>query len=122
MALAFNIKAQDIDFKNGFMHGGILNTAGDYKIEVINSYRNFIVYLYDKNNKPIPNKDITGEVSFYYNHDASINLKLNAGENQSFTAEVKNANYYYCVVSFNIYGKPVSSKFFNLAEIAKKKK
>lgn len=116
------LKAQDSTYSIGKMHGGVLKTVGDYKIEVLNSYKSVTVYIFDKNNKTVANKDITGMVSFYYTHDASLDKKLIPSEEDCFIAEVSNLNYYYCVVRLSIHGKAVSAKFFNIAGIAEKKK
>ena len=115
-----NLKAQDSTFNIGKTHGGVLKAVGDYKIEVLNSYKSITIYISDKNDKSIANKDITGMVSFYYNHDASLEKKLIPSEKDCFVAEVSNLNYYYCVVRLSIQGKPIAAKFFNISGIAEK--
>ncbi len=115
-----SLKAQDTTYSTGKTHGGVLKTVGDYKIEVLNSYKSVTVYISDKNNKKIANKDIEGMVSFYYTHDASLDKKLIATDEDCFIAEVSNLNYYYCVVRLSIRGKAVWAKFFNISGIAEK--
>jgi len=115
-----SLKAQDSTYSIGKTHGGVLKTVGDYKIEVLNSYKSVTVYISDKNNKKIANKGIEGMVSFYYTHDASLDKKLIPTDEDCFIAEVSNLNYYYCVVRLSIRGKVISTKFFNISGIAEK--
>ena len=120
--LVSNINAQDTIKNVGGPHGGILKSVESYKIEMLITYNRIYAYLYNKNVEPIRNKNITGEVVFVYEDNASLNIKLNPYENDGFIADVANPNYSYCTINFNIYGKMITTKFENQPELAKKEK
>ncbi|MEI8137726.1 MAG: hypothetical protein WCH21_10420 [Bacteroidota bacterium] len=117
---ASNIKAQEPIKNIGGPHGGTMKSEQNYKIEMLPSYKQILVYLYDKDVKPIANKGINGEVLFFYGEDVSLNMKLKACEDDGFIAEVAAPNYFYCVVKFNINGKTITTKFENQLELVEK--
>lgn len=119
-ALISTLSAQAI-IKNGTgPHGGSLNVEQGYKIEMIHPPGSVIVYLFDKDMSPISNKDIRAEIMFLYSGNATLNKPLVVSEKNGFTTEVVNQYYFYSIVTFNIAGKIITSKFENPVGMAKK--
>jgi hypothetical protein len=118
----YNVHAQDTISNVSGPHGGKLKAVQNYKIEMLGSYRRVITYLYDKDLKPISNKGINGNILFFYNDNASLNIKLKSYEDNGFYAEVSAIDYFYCIVNLTVYGKTISSKFDNLSQLAEKDK
>ena len=103
-------------------HEGVVKPAGDYNIEVKNSFTNFYAYLLDKKNKPISNKGITCEVRFIFSDNTGISTSLIPYLEDGFTTEKMMPEFYSCRVYFNIQGKSVSAKFENKNTIVQKTK
>jgi|GEM_PF-2405370 len=109
--------------KNGTgPHGGILNVEQGYKIEMINLAGSIIVYLFDKDLGIVSNKDIRAEIMFMYGDNAALNKTLVACEKNGFITEVANQYYFYSIVTFNISGKMITSKFENQSGFAEEEK
>jgi hypothetical protein len=118
----YNAQAQDTISNVSGPHGGKLKSVQNYKIEMLGSYRRVITYLYDNDLKPISNKGINGNILFFYNDNASLNMKLKSYETNGFYAEVSAIDYFYCIVNLTVYGKTISAKFDNLSQLAEKDK
>ncbi len=121
MILVSSIKAQDTTHIINAPHGGILKNIQSYKIEAVESYGCVSIYVYDDALKPIPNKGISGEILFFYNNDAGINVALIPKLNNSFVAEVLNSDYYYYTVNLKVNNNTIKAKFNNLTGLADRK-
>jgi ABC-type cobalt transport system substrate-binding protein len=103
-------------------HQGTVKKAGEYNIEVKNSYTNFYAYLLDKKSKPISNKGISCEVKFVFGDHTGISIPLIPYKDDGFTTEDVVPEFYSCSVNFNVMGKLISAKFENENTIAQKNK
>lgn len=123
LALAFlgilnSFYAQVIIKNNIGPHGGILNVAKNYKIEMTNSPGSVDVYLFDTDMEVVSNKNVRAEIMFVYSSNNTINKTMIACGKNGFTTEVGNQFYFYSIVTFNISGKIVTSKFENQMGLA----
>ena len=119
-ALVGTFNAQVVIKSKTGPHGGVLNVEQGYKIEMIDPPGSVVVYLFDKNLEAVIDKDIRAEIMFVYAENAVLNKTLVACEKNGFEAGVENQYYFYSVVTFNISGKIITSKFENLFGLADK--
>lgn len=124
IVLIASAKAQDtINYLSG-PHGGLLKSVENYKIETINTYGCITAYLFDGTLTLIPNKFVSGNITFFYNNGASLNNNLVLTGTDSFTADVANINYQYYIIYFKVNEQYISTRFNNylgIAEIENKK-
>ncbi len=118
--LSLGLDGQVSDRGGSGPHGGLLNFTPYYKIEMTSSNGCLIAYLYDKDMTPISNKGISGEILLVYSDNASISKKLNLYEGDGLMIEEASPYYIYCVLTLNISGKMITSKFINQYGLADK--
>ena len=111
---------QDTLKTNMGAHGGKAKRAGNYYIEVLDSPGNVYAFLLNHDLKPIPNKNILGQMTLYFPNDVCIDYPLKPYGFDGFFAEVPNG-FYMCKVIFAINGKRVFATFDNETEIVEKK-
>ncbi|WP_138994300.1 hypothetical protein [Larkinella sp. C7] len=97
-------------------HGGTVQTAGDYHIEMVISENMLSFYLLDGKENTLSNKGITGDATFEFASKATTKLPLKTGDKDAFQVDVPKANLFaHCTVSLTVKGKTISSKFKNTA-------
>jgi len=112
--------AQDTLKTNIGPHSGKAKRAGNYYIEVLDSPGNIYAFLLNHDLKPMSNKNITGQMTLYFQDDVSTDYPLKPYGTDGFFAECPNG-FYSCKVTFNIANKKVSALFDNETEIVEKK-
>lgn len=120
IVITTSLKAQDPTLYISGPHGGLLKTVENYKIEFIPAFDCITTYLFDTDFKVIPNKFITGSIMFFYTNEGSLHKYLLPNGTDSFSADVPNANYNYCIMDFKINEKSIRVKFDGFLGIAKK--
>lgn len=95
-------------------HGGMVQTAGKYHIEMVKGADNISFYLLDAKEKTVSNKGIKGNAVFEFANKTQANLPLKSGSENAFLVSKPQASIFaYCTVSFNVKGKNISTKFKN---------
>lgn len=102
-------------------HGGELKQAESFNIEMLSSFPNLYVYLFDQKLQPINNKEVTCEIKFFFPDHTSKDLNLKPFEEDGFVIETSKIVYNACKVTFNVSGRPVSAMFEREHSIVKKK-
>ena len=103
-------------------HGGAMKQADNYYfIEMKNPYGNFFAYLLDKNYKLMSNKGISCEVRFFAHDNTTTDVALKPFGEDGFSAEVS-IPYQSCRITFQVFGKPVTTLFENETLMVEKKK
>ena len=122
-ALLSTLNGQVVIIKNKTgPHGGVVNVEKGYKIEMLDSPVSVVVYLFDTDMEVVSNKNIQAEIMFVYANNVTLNKSMLACEKNGFIVDVGSQYYLYSVVTFNISGKMISSKFENLLGLAEKDK
>jgi hypothetical protein len=100
-------------------HGGKIEEAGGYHIELVNKDGKVLVYLLDGKAKPMSNKGITGSATLLFSNKTTSKANLKPEGDEGFTIDLKNASDFATViVSFKINGKAATAKFKNQAATA----
>lgn len=95
-------------------HGGKVQTAGNYHIEMVKGTDKISFYLLDAKDKTISNKGIKGNAVFEFANKTQANLPLMTGDENAFLVSNPRASIFaFCTVSFKVKGKNVSTKFKN---------
>ena len=102
-------------------HDGTVKPAGNYNIEMKNSYDNFYAYLLDKKRNPISNTEIYCEVKFIFPDSTSTVIPLKPFEEDGFSIESGSLKFYSCRIYFKVSGKLISASFDNESLIVLKK-
>ena len=102
-------------------HGGKLQQADDFNIEMKTSYPHFYTYLLNKQCQPISNKGVSCEIKFFFPDGTTFDTPLKPYEEDGFTMESSISSYNSYRVTFHAFGKIVSAKFENENAIVKKK-
>lgn len=102
-------------------HNGIVKPAGEYNIEMKNTYDYFFAYLLDKNQEPIPNKGMQCEVKFIHPDTTSTTIPLKPFEEDGFSSAIHSIKFSSCRVYFRVKGKLISAQFDNQNLIVQKK-
>ena len=102
-------------------HDGIVKPAGEYNIEMRNTYDYFFAYLLDKNQNPLPNKGIKCEVKFIHADTTSTVIPLKSFGDDGFSAATHSLKFNSSRIYFNVRGKLISAQFENQNLIVEKK-
>jgi hypothetical protein len=97
-------------------HGGTVQKAGEYYIEMKTPEKKFYAYLLDKKFKTISNKDLSGNARFFFPDSTTFDIPLKPAEENAFTCLVP-GNFYACNITFNFMGNSISAKFSNPKQI-----
>ncbi|MES2140719.1 MAG: hypothetical protein V4511_13505 [Bacteroidota bacterium] len=92
-------------------HGGELEPAENFNIELKEAFPNLQCYLLDQKLLPISNKGVLCEIRFFLPNETSVDLNLKPFEDDGFILESNTIVYNSCRVTFNMSGKSVSAKF-----------
>ena len=114
----FGAMAQDHDNSKA-PHGGKVEEAGQYHIEVVTKDNKLSFFLLDGKAKAMSNKGISGSVLLQFADGKTKTVVLTAAGTDGFDAKDAIAiTYTKAIVTFKVKGKTVSSKF---STVAKKK-
>lgn len=95
-------------------HGGIIQNAGDYKIEMVERENNCSFYLTDAKGKTVSNKGVTGTVVFEFFNKTKATNAISLDKGNALFVEVPRASIYtYCTISAIVKGKTISARFKN---------
>jgi len=95
-------------------HGGIVQTAGDYHIEMLKVANKINFYLLDAKENTISNKAIKGSAVFEFSNNTKTTVPLKNSEKDVFVVDNPKASIFtYCTVSLMVKGKNVTAKFKN---------
>ena len=120
LAFGVIIYAQDTLKASIGPHGGKAKRAGNYYIELLDSPGNIYAFPLNHDLKPITNKNITGQMTLYFQNDVSVDYPLKPHGADGFFAEVPNG-FYSCKVTLYISNKKTTAVFNNETEIVEKK-
>ena len=102
-------------------HGGRLQEAEKFNIEVNTSNSEFYAYLLNKQYKPISNKGVTCEIRFLFPDNTNLDVTLKPYQEDGFRIESSISGYHSYRVIFNAFGENISAKFVNQINIVQKK-
>ena len=102
-------------------HGGRLQEAENFNIEVNTTYSEFYAYLLNKQYKPISNKGVTCKIRFLFPDSTNIDVTLNPYKEDGFRIESSVSGYRSYRVIFNAFGENISAKFENQIAIVQEK-
>ncbi|MBC7642628.1 MAG: hypothetical protein H7174_09895 [Flavobacterium sp.] len=95
-------------------HGGIIQNAGDYKIEMVERENNISFYVLDAKGKIVSNKKVTGTVEFEFFNKTKATNPITLDINDALFVKVPRANIYtYCTITILVKGKTITAKFRN---------
>ena len=114
--VTFGAMAQDHDNSKA-PHGGKVEEAGAYHIEVLTKDNMVSFFLLDGKAKAMSNKDVTGSVLLQFADGKTKTVVLTASGTEGFDAkETTAATYNKAIVTFKVKGKTVSAKFSTVAK------
>lgn len=94
-------------------HGGIVQEAGGYHIEMVSGKDKSTFYLFDGNQKSVA-KSVTGSASFEFGDKAKTSSKLKKLANGGFeVATPQGKMIVACTVTFMVGTKQVTSRYKN---------
>jgi hypothetical protein len=95
-------------------HGGVLQNADSYKIEMVERDNSLSFYVLDAKGKTVSNKGVTGSVEFEFFNKTKASNPISLDVNNSLLAYVPKANVYtYCTITITVKGKKLTAKFRN---------
>ena len=107
----FGAMAQDHDNSKA-PHGGKVEEAGMYHIEVLTKDNKLSFFLLDGKAKAMSNKGVSGSVLLQFSDGKTKTVVLTADGTDGFDAkEALATTYTKAIVTFKIKGKTVSAKF-----------
>lgn len=101
-------------------HGGTVKAAGNYHIEMRNTFTEFYTWLLDKKMKTISNKGITCKVQFFFADSTSVDAELKPEGTEAFTTSTAVPAFSVCRVTYDLSGKEVTARFSNEVTLVKK--
>ena len=112
----FGALAQDHDNSKA-PHGGKVEEAGEYHIEVVTKDNKLSLFLLDGKAKAMSNKDVSGSVLLQFADGKTKTVVLTAAGTDGFDAkEALAATYTKAIVTFKVKGKTFSAKFSTVSK------
>ena len=112
----FGAMAQDHDNSKA-PHGGKVEEAGQYHIEVLTKDNKLSIFLLDGKAKAMSNKGVSGSVLLQFADGKTKTVVLTAAGTDGFDAkEALATTYTKAIVTFKVKGKTVSAKFSTVAK------
>ncbi len=97
-------------------HGGVVQEAGNYHIEMVKGQDNISFYILDAQQKTLSNKSITGTAVFDFFNNTKSTSTLSRSKKNALWVDIPKANVFtYCTISFVVKGKIITAKFKNNA-------
>ncbi|OYZ02122.1 MAG: hypothetical protein B7Y37_03175 [Sphingobacteriia bacterium 28-36-52] len=95
-------------------HGGLVQEANGYHIEMVKGKDSISFYLLDAKQKTLSNKTVTGTAVFdFFNKTKSTSTLANTKKNAMWVSTPKANVFTYCTVSVVVQGKTITAKFKN---------
>ena len=94
-------------------HGGSLQKAENYHIEMKSFNSNVYTYLLDEKLKPINNTGMSSTIKFFFRDSVTTDAIMKPEGKDGFVLESNTIVYQSCKVSFKMPGKSVSAMFEN---------
>lgn len=95
-------------------HGGMVQPAGDYHIEMVKGANTISFYLLDNKENTVSTEAIKGTAVFEFSNKTKATAPLKNGDKNAFLANAPKANIFaFCTVSFMVKGKNITAKFKN---------
>lgn len=96
------------------LHGGIVQEADGYHIEMVKAENTISFYLLDAKEKTINNKGVTGTTVFEFINKTKTTATLRKGDKNALVLDTPKANVFtFCTVTVLVKGKTITSKFQN---------
>lgn len=102
-------------------HGGRLRQAEKYNIEMKVVHPNLYIYLLDQKLQPISNKGVSCEAKLFFYDNTSVDVPLKPFGEDGFIMESGITDFHSCRITYNLYGKILSTRFENENAIVQKK-
>ncbi len=95
-------------------HNGVIQNAGDYKIEMVETDSKILFYVLDNKGKTVSNKNVSGTAVFDFFNKTTATNPISLEAKNALAVEVPKANVYtYCTISAVVKGKTITAKFRN---------
>jgi hypothetical protein len=95
-------------------HGGMVQAAGDYHIEMVKGANTISFYLLDAKENTVSNKGIKGTSVFDCSNKTKATAPLKNGDENAFLVNTPKASIFtFCTVSLMVKGKNITAKFKN---------
>lgn len=106
--------AQTAIHKHKAPHGGTVQEADGYHIEMVKGESALSFYVLDAKEKTVSNKAITGTAVFDFFNKTKSTSTLKKGGQNVLVLDIPKANVFtYCTVSLMVNGKTITAKFKN---------
>lgn len=102
-------------------HGGRLKQAENYNIEMKMVHPNLYTYLLDQKLQSISNKGVSCGAKLFFYDNTSVDVPLKPLGEDGFIMESGVTDFHSCRITFNLYGKTISTRFENESAIVQKK-
>lgn len=114
IACTLTTNAQHKDNSSKGPHNGLLQKAGEYKVEMVERDSSCSFYIINSKGKTVSNKGVTGEVTFEFFNKTKASNPISPDANNALFVEVPRANTYtYCTLTAVVKGKTISARFKN---------
>jgi hypothetical protein len=105
--------AQNANHSHKAPHGGVVQEANGYHIEMVKTKDTLNFFLLDANGKAVT-KTPTGKIEYEFTNKTKSTSDLTSGKAGNLRSSIPKANIFeYCTVTLKVDGKTVSSKFKN---------
>lgn len=106
--------AQSENHTHKSAHGGVVQEAGGYHIEMVKGKDSIYFYILDNKQKTLSNKTITGTAVFDFFGNTKATSALAKGKKDALWVGIPKANVFtYCTISVVVTGQTISAKFKN---------
>lgn len=108
--------AQTESHSHNAPHGGLMQDAGGYHIEMVKGKDSINFYILDSKQKALSNKTMTGTATFDFFGNTKATSALAKGKKDALWASIPKANVFtYCTISVVVKGQRITAKFKNNA-------
>lgn len=106
--------AQTTAHKHKAPHGGLVQEADGYHIEMVKGDNTISLYLLDTKEKTLSNQGITGTAVFEFLNKTKTTATLRKGDKNALVLDTPKANVFtFCTVTVLVKGKTITSRFQN---------
>lgn len=119
--IALGLSMAITSISQGGPHGGVLQKAGNYFIEMSIPGKKIVTYLLDNKSNTISNQDVLCNAKLYFPDSTDMEIRLTPIEENSFTADVP-TGFHSCKITFKMGEKEIWAKFENPIQLVLEKK